>query len=234
MRLLASGCSFTDYYWSTWADILGKEFVEYDQVGQGGADNATIARSVISNARAGDLVVIMWSSYDRWSFYSDEVIPTPKDENNHWRHLGSLAKWDKLFFVKYYNQIERFQTTMDYIQLIDLHSKVNNYTVYNFSAFPFFLAETESVHKPELTDIFNKYTLSNNYLTDISLDEFRVTNYNILINGDDPHPTPLCNWDYVEQIIAPKLGIKLTIDNKSDIIKEQAELIKRTNKWSWK
>jgi len=226
MRLLASGCSYTDYSWSTWANIIGPEYSEYKQVGQGGCDNAFIARSIVNNARPDDVVVIMWSSYDRWSFYSDTVDPLPKDSNNHWRHIGSLALWDKHFYVNYYHRVERFQTTMDYVQLVDLHSRANGYTAYHFSAFPFFLAETEKTVDPKMIEIYNKYNINNNYLTcKVSLQEFRDQYHNILINGNDPHPTPLCHWDYAEQIITPKLGITLTQQRKSSIIKEQQDLL---------
>jgi len=226
MRLLASGCSATDYSWSTWADIIGAEFKEYKQVGQGGCDNAFIARSVVNNARPNDTVVIMWTSYDRWSFYSDKVQPLPKDANNHWRHMGSVALWDKQFYVKYYHRVERFQTTMDYVQLVDLHSRALGYTVYHFSAFPFFLAETEKTADPRLVEIYDKYIIDNNYLTTVpSLIEFRKKNYNILVDGNNPHPTPLCHWDYAEQIIAPELNIHLTPERKSSIIKEQQDLL---------
>lgn len=232
MRLLASGCSFTDYYWSTWADIIGAEFIEYSQVGMGGADNATIARSIVSNARANDLVVIMWTSYDRWSFYSEDVIPVPKNPDNHWLHLGSLTR-NKEFYVNFYHRVERFQTTMDYIQLVDLHSKSLGYEVYHFSAFPFFLAEKEKTIDPKIIEIYDTYDIKNNYLNEISLMEFRDKNYNLVIQGKNPlygfhpdtHPTPLCHWDYAEQVIAPKLNIQLTQDRKENIIKEQQDLL---------
>jgi len=225
-RLLASGCSYTDYYWTTWADVLGAEFAEYKQVGQGGCDNASVARSIINNARPDDVVVAMWTSYDRWSLYSDKVQPLPKDPNNHWCHIGSVALWDKGFFVKYYHRVERFQTTMDYIQLVNLHSQVNGYTVYHFSAFPFFIAETERTVDLRLVEIYNKYSINNNYLTSkVSLQEFRDQHHNILINGYDPHPTPLCHWDYAEQIIAPKLGIALTQSRKPSIMQEQQDCV---------
>lgn len=226
MRLLASGCSYTDYKWTTWADVLGNEFAEYCQVGQGGADNAFIARSIVNNARPGDTVIAMWTSYDRWSFYSDQVTPLPKNSNNHWQHIGSLALWDKYFFTKYYHQVERFQTTMDYIQLVDLHSQANNYTVHHFSAFPFFSAETDQVVNPETIDIYNRYSISNNHLTNVlSLREYCDKHHNILIGGNDPHPSPACHWDYAEQVIAPILN--LTLDNKfkQHILNEQQELI---------
>jgi hypothetical protein len=228
-RLLASGCSYTDYCWSTWADIIGTEFAEYRQTGMGGADNATIARSIVSNACPGDIVVVMWSSYDRWSFYSEKDYPMPKDSNNHWRHLGAASILDKHFFVNYYHKVERFQTTMDYVQLVDLHSQVNGYTAYHFSAFPFFLGETEKNVDPRIVEIYNRYNIKNNYLTEISLYEYRLKNYNILTSHKyttgDTHPTPLCHYEYMKEYIAPKLGISLTPNKKFSIIKEQDNLI---------
>lgn len=229
-RLIASGCSYTDYYWTTWADVIGPEYSEYHQVGMGGADNAFVARSVVNTARPGDTVIVMWSSYDRFSRYSDQVIPLPKDPNNHWEHVGSAVLWDKVFFVNYYHRVERFHTTMDYVQLVELHSKSVGYDVYHFSAFPFFLAETEKNIDPRIVDIYNRYDIKNNYLTSVlSLSEFREANYNMLINGNDNHPTPLCHWDYAEQIIAPVVGIQLCQARKASVIDEHHRIINNNN-----
>ena len=231
-RLLASGCSYTSYCWSTWADILGQEFDSYSQVGIGGSDNATVARSIIKHAQPHDTVVIMWTSFDRWSFYNDDPWPMAnKDPNNHWRHLGSSALKSKEFVVNYYHPVERFQTTMDYIQLVDLHSKSVGYSAYHFTAFPLLCAEGESIDDPLLYEIYKRFQINNNYLLDISLEMFRRENYNIRpshrYTKEDTHPTPLCQWDYAENIIAPKLGIELDQSKKSNIIKEHENLIQR-------
>jgi hypothetical protein len=229
VRMLASGCSYTDYCWSTWANILGQQFDSYQQVGTGGADNATVARSIVEHARSGDTVIVMWTSFDRWSTYQEKVYPMPKDANNHWRHVGSLACWDKEFFTKYYNPVERFQTTMDYVQLVDLHSKSVGYTAYHFSAFPFLSGETGIPIDTRLQEIYQHYQIDNNYLLEISLGEFRIENYNFTTNHTytkhDTHPTPLCHWDYTEKIIAPKLNIMLNNVFKSDIISEQKNIL---------
>lgn len=234
-RLLASGCSYTAYCWSTWADILGREFSSYYQAGLSGTDNATVARSIIKHAQPTDTVVVMWTSFDRWSFYKDEpwILPN-KDRNNHWRHyvhMGSVTERNKDFVANYYHPVERFQTTMDYIQLIDLHSKAVGYTAYHFAAFPLFHAETVVSDDPRLEEIYKNFQINNNYLLDISLETFKQKNYNIRTNNrytkGDTHPTPLCHWDYVENIIAPRLGIELDQNNKPRIVKEQDNLLQR-------
>jgi len=231
-RLLASGCSFTDYCWSTWADILGKEFQQYMQVGTGGCDNATIARSIIDNAKPGDTVVILWTSFDRWSGYLDEGYPMPKDQNNHWRHRGSLLRWDKKFYVDYFHPVERFYATIDYINLVNSHSQVHGYQAYHFPAFPLLLAELYDSADSRNIEIYDRYRnqIKNNYLDETALSEFRENHYKIRTSNkyskDDTHPTPLCHWEYLEKVIAPKLNVTLDQTKKDKIMQEHENLIK--------
>lgn len=235
MRFLAAGCSYTAYHWSTWADIVGNFFDEYKNLGAGGQDNASIARSVIDNAQSGDIVVILWSGYDRWSTYSDDthfLVPWTDVDNNHWRHHGCITTLGKEFFVNFYHKLERFRTSMDYVQLVDLHSQQNNYQVYNFAAFPWFLGEIEKDVDQRLVDIFSKYNISNNYLLDKSMEEFMLeTNQKISVRhkhaptGRDTHPLPIVQYQFVEQFIAPKIKLTLTDDLYSSIIKENQNIV---------
>lgn len=230
-RLVVSGCSFTDYCWSTWADYLSAEFDEFCNVGIAGGDNATIARAVVNEAKAGDTVVIMWSGFDRWSIYKDTLKISPSDKHDpHWYHLGSI-RGDKTYLVKYYHCVERFQSTMDYIQLVNLHSQVHKYAVYHFSAFPFFMGETEKEVDPRILDIYKKYNIANNYVEEISLLDYQQQNNQYILSrhqyhpsGTDNHPTPLTHWEYCSKIIAPKVG--LTISTTLDeVMLEQNNLI---------
>lgn len=73
-RLFAFGCSFTNYSWPTWADILGEQFEHYENWGHVGAGNFYIANSVVECHRrehitADDVVCIMWSSMTREDRY---------------------------------------------------------------------------------------------------------------------------------------------------------------------
>ncbi len=79
-RFFAFGCSFTDYRWPTWADILGKEFPgAYFNFGGAGSSNPMIARSVseadvICKFRETDLVIIMWTDVCREEVYVNRYI----------------------------------------------------------------------------------------------------------------------------------------------------------------
>lgn len=73
-RLFTFGCSYTQWRWPTWADILGREFDEYQNWGLAGAGNQFVFHSIIeANQRnrfnPDDTVIIMWSTPDREDRY---------------------------------------------------------------------------------------------------------------------------------------------------------------------
>jgi hypothetical protein len=69
-RLFTFGCSFTNYHWPTWADILGQEYDVYENWGRNGAGNHFILYSLIEASRrrsinANDTVAIMFTAVGR-------------------------------------------------------------------------------------------------------------------------------------------------------------------------
>jgi len=101
-RLFTFGCSFTEYIWPTWADILGCGFEYYENWGRSGAGNQYIFNALIechlrNQLTKDDTVIIMWTSSDR----EDRYI------NNMWQTPGGLTNqtfYDKTFVSKYYDQ----------------------------------------------------------------------------------------------------------------------------------
>lgn len=70
-RLFTFGCSFTNFFWPTWADILGRDFDFFENWGRNGAGNCFILHSLTECNRRNqlttdDIVIIMWSSVDRF------------------------------------------------------------------------------------------------------------------------------------------------------------------------
>lgn len=101
-RLFTFGCSFTQYIWPTWADILGKEFAYYENWGQSGAGNHYIFYSLIecierNKITSNDTVIIMWSSSDREDRYINNVWQTPGG-------LGNQTFYNKNFIENYYDK----------------------------------------------------------------------------------------------------------------------------------
>jgi hypothetical protein len=99
MRLFAFGCSFTQYYWPTWADILGKECDSYENWGRSGGGNQFIFHSLMECAikkkiSKDDTVIIMWTSVSR----EDRYV------NHQWHTPGNIfcqSEYDKKFVKKF-------------------------------------------------------------------------------------------------------------------------------------
>lgn len=92
-RLFTFGCSYTQYHWPTWADIIGQDFEYFENWGAAGAGNQYIFHSIVEcNIRnqfsAEDTIIVMWSSSDR----EDRYI------NNKWVLTGNI------FFVDFYSK----------------------------------------------------------------------------------------------------------------------------------
>jgi hypothetical protein len=81
-RFFAFGCSMTDYWWPTWADIIGRQFDEYYNFGRSGAGNTFIALQIAeANQRykfnSDDLIIVMWTSTTREDRYVKKYWHTP-------------------------------------------------------------------------------------------------------------------------------------------------------------
>lgn len=92
-RFFAFGCSFTNYKWPTWADIIGQEFGEENSFNYGrcGAGNYLIAQSVmdayiLNNINSDDLVMIMFTNFQR----EDRYIKS----KGGWIHPGNIYSQD--------------------------------------------------------------------------------------------------------------------------------------------
>lgn len=85
MQLFTFGCSFTSYNWSTWADILGREFDQFENLGISGAGNTYIFNKLMQCIAEGKIeksstVIVMWSN----------VIREDRYINNDWISPGCI------------------------------------------------------------------------------------------------------------------------------------------------
>ena len=86
-RLFAFGCSFTNYRWPTWADILGQQYAEFQNWGQAGAGNHYIFNAVQEcdqrhRWQPDDTVVVCWTNIMRDDRYF---------EGRGWITLGNMT-----------------------------------------------------------------------------------------------------------------------------------------------
>ena len=88
-RLYTFGCSFTNYKWNTWADILGSKYQVFENWGKIGAGNQFILNSLTECVQrnrldSNDTVMIMWSTPCRDDRYVD----------GHWVTKGNVFNSD--------------------------------------------------------------------------------------------------------------------------------------------
>jgi hypothetical protein len=98
-RLYTFGCSFTQYDWPTWADILGREFVHFENWGQLGGGNQYIFNSlseclVKNSITENDLIAVMWTNVAREDRYVGGQWITPGN-------IYTQNTYDKNFVKKF-------------------------------------------------------------------------------------------------------------------------------------
>jgi len=92
MRFFAFGCSYTRYNYPTWADILGRSFPEYYNLGKIGAGNSYIFGAVneadfLYNFGESDTVAICWANFLREDrFHSGLGWHCPGNVLHHLQH----------------------------------------------------------------------------------------------------------------------------------------------------
>ena len=214
-RLFAFGCSFTNYVWPTWADILGKSFDHYENWGQSGAGNLFIAASV-SEAHArrqiteNDTVIIMWTNVAREDRYVNGWV-TPGnihtqsiyDDNFIRNHVTDRGCYVRDFAVMNLTKKLLDGIGCKYIMLsmVDM----NNPRQYEHSP------------NDSVTDVFDVYHELVNVIrpsvhkTIFNYDWFgrSPNNKYFGVKGfkkRDPHPTPLEHLEYID-IVMPELDI---------------------------
>lgn len=195
-KLLTVGCSYTFYKWQTWADYLAKNFTNATNKGIPGADNATIARTLVALAEPEDTVAVMWSSYHRYNHKISYADMYNYSENHLLR--------DKYYFTNIFNPFERFLTTLDYIQWVTVDSQIRGYKLYQFSAFPFLLGEMHTPVTPDIKQLIAEKQFFINKIMQPSLETYSEKD---LKEQNDSHPIPESHYKFYRSIVCPAMGI---------------------------
>lgn len=204
-RLFTFGCSFTNYYWSTWADCLAPEFDYFENWGQSGGGNQYIFNSVIEADQRhkfgpNDTVVICWTNVlrdDRYVF-------------GKWVTLGSV-----------------FNTPIYTKEFIDQHVDPRGYLIRDIAL----IKATKNLleNKPEvrwkfismvpltLADVFDDRDLGDTDIVDLYKDvlDSMLPSYLSTLRpkgwclsspkwpnfGYDDHPSPLEHLEYLDTVL---------------------------------
>lgn len=98
-RFFAFGCSYTEYLWPTWADIIGRQYDRnYFNCGKYGAGNSYIHSALMEADQTfrftkDDLVIVCWSS----CFRQDQYI------QGNWDLKGNIINWGEKYVKQYFD-----------------------------------------------------------------------------------------------------------------------------------
>jgi len=209
-RFFAFGCSFTNYYWDTWADIIGKHIPEYYNYGVMGAGNGCIFNSVAeANARHeftdDDLIIIMWTGRTREDRYVGD----------RWVVAGNVHLQLNDFYDKKF--IKKFSCDRGYLIRDMAYISTTQKILQNSSCDWDFL----SMNNIDITDLTKDNDVTALYKTSISdivqpdCDTFsdRYTESEFIFveeyNKIDRHPSPRMYYDYLSEVYQHNLDINI-------------------------
>lgn len=120
-RFFAFGCSLTNYFWPTWADIISQEIPEYYNYGQSGGGNLFIANSIVEanlthKFNEDDLVMVMWSSVSREDRYKGGWWETPGNiYTQNIIDMQFVYKWadDRFYLMRDLAFVEQIRAYLD-------------------------------------------------------------------------------------------------------------------------
>ena len=203
-RLFTFGCSFTEYFWPTWADLvwlaLGKPEGSLNY-GVPGCSNEYVFSSImkaddIHNINSNDIVIVYWSAWPRDSFFSSletRWLHCSKDEQPA-RILGEIKSCDIISYAV---------RDLSYVKAVHGYLKHKGCEFY-----------TNSLNEPILTGPYKLFD-SSNYAGWYSWEKYSVANpqednrrkHKKLLEHlkYDTHPSPYEHWKYSKAWLPAKL-----------------------------
>ena len=228
-RFFAFGCSFTaSHNRPTWADIVGRQFTEYQNWARGGMGNQFIFNQLIeANLRnkftSDDTIMIMWTSITREDSYLKQ--------KNGWVSQGSVYTNHTTEWI-YENACERGYLLRDLAVVAAAKDLLDHWGVkYEFLAMMPLVNPTE-VHANKTIDKENK-DIIDLYRSTLGIIKpsvfeiiFKSQNWNskhsdfgaYIGNGGkrDPHPDPIEALEYIQYVLPELQLLPQTIDYVND------------------
>lgn len=249
-KLIAAGCSYTKWFWPTWADYIGGNLYDsYMNLGAGGAGNRFIFNQISWALEYGkitkdDTVIISWSGIPR----EDRILPG----NHGWTHTGNI-NFQNIYPLegvkKYFNILSTAQELMSYITTLNFALKQIGCEVIMTCMFPWhiedFIGEpaTPSTvlkdfklfknlgYDKMLKNYYNKYLIPG------SIEEYKwkiddTPNW-VIYEPDkgthkDNHPSSWVHYKFALDVLSPL--IKNNSKPKSSLL--SSELITNSKEWT--
>ena len=239
-RFFAFGCSFTEYRWSTWADIIAYSYpnAEYYNFGKAGGSNQIIfSRLMEADEQYGfnkdDLIIVQWTGVNRESRWKDGYwgggggniyqfnTQYPKEFVENWTHptdylIKDLAAIKAVNAVLKASQCTYFNICMVSINNIDFFNKKN----IEQSSLQAIINGYKTIYKdirPSFSEIVFE---SKNWAAKVPRPLSMRYDFSTLERKEvlrmDVHPTPKEHLEYVKKVLP-----EITLAPDVDIIAEK-------------
>jgi hypothetical protein len=174
-RFFAFGCSFTQYMWPTWADIISKEVPDTYLYAKSGAGNFYIYQAVIEailthTIDKNDLVMIMFSNVTREDRYT---------KKNGWMTPGNLFfqdTYDKKFMEKFFCEKGYLMRDLALIEGITRSLKETGVDYKLMSMVPFNSLSSDSQMMEGVDDVLDLYSST--------IDRVMPSVFDVIFNGN--------------------------------------------------
>ena len=224
-RLFTFGCSYTQWLWPTWADILATGFDEFQNWGLRGAGNRTIVERLSefllqNTLTKDDVIVVQWTDYHRYDLHSPRIHPesnwgcggnlhlnphTPKWVSDNWDEASYIMH--TLNFINFaINLLRNQKCTWLMTSSIDLTTDIEPFSKLHFYRQLF----QETAWLPPISKYLNSINFTGT--------EFKIHNHHTkkISNNIDMHPTPELhnNWlvNYFPEHLTSKIDANFVLD----------------------
>lgn len=212
-RLYTFGCSFTNFYWPTWADIIAFDTqLPYENWGLCGSGNVGIGHRMVecdikNNFTEDDLVLVLWSTWHR----EDRYI------SNHWGPYGNIfndsVMYDQKFREKYWDPDNDIIKNVGMQYLIKKSFPVTHEAV---------ITEQNALtyRDRKLYNFYEPHTTKNVFPW-----EPGSINFEGALKHIDNHPDIEAHLNYVENHVYPVIGLELKEETKKYFMRIQEHVV---------
>jgi hypothetical protein len=212
-RLFTFGCSFTRYYWPTWAEMLGREYDEFENWGQSGIGNRAIlerlTECVVNNdITEDDTIIIQWSEIHRFDLH----LPRPHLPFG-WGQTGNILLSGgpyKGWVAEHWNEKSYLMHTLNFIKLAQslLDSLPCRWLMFSHGDIKQdVVMHTEFINYLCLFDHPNFIDHMESFFSQYEFPKIELYNRDLKKLEVDKHPVPIAHFAWLNEKISPKLNV---------------------------
>ena len=246
-RVFAFGCSFTNYTWLTWPQIVAHNYnLPLYNFGKSGAGNQYIINQIVQadyfyNFQPEDLVVVCWTNvcredryvYSKWvhtgNIYNSQTPMHTPEWAVEWVDPYGMALRDLTSIQLLKSFLDSKNVSYKFLAMCDLLNKVNQWDKPNKNL----TRREETELRPMFKDLLSNVAPSfYDVLWHNDIDFKREKDREVVHqNFVDGHPSPIEHLEYIESVLGPmrtdtKNAVSESQTKWAEFLRHKAELSK--------